>query len=128
LTWVGKRCREIEVIQFLLQKTCSQEFRDVSKETILEIRGIIWIEEIVEKLEKKHSVTCREVIELLASSPRYRFVEKGHRPGENVYAALGTTDSGRYLIRFFVFKNNRQALVISARDMTETKRKRYEKG
>jgi uncharacterized DUF497 family protein len=92
------------------------------------IHGIIWLEEIVNKLEQKHSVTCREVVELLSASPLYHFVEMGHRPGEKVYAALGTTDAGRYLILFFVYKANRKALIISARDMTDSERKRYEKG
>jgi len=55
----------------------------------LKIREIIWLEDIVEKLEKKHSVRQNEVIEVLENKPKFRFVEKGHRKGENVYAALG---------------------------------------
>jgi len=43
--------------------------------------------------------------ELYNPSPKYcqpyfRFVEKGHRSGENVYAARGQTKNGRYLIVF----------------------------
>jgi len=57
----------------------------------LKIREIIWLEDIVEKLEKKHSVRQNEVIEVLENKPKFRFVEKGHRKGENVYAALGQT-------------------------------------
>ncbi len=92
----------------------------------MKIRGIFWLESIVEKLEQKHSVVQQEVVELFASSPHYRYVEKGHQAGENVYAALGRTESGRYLIVFFVLKTTRKALVISARDMTANERKRYE--
>ena len=92
----------------------------------MKIHGIIWLEEIVEKLDSKHGVDQHEVVEVLASSPLYRFVEKGHRPDEKVYAALGRTDAGRYLTVFFVFKTNRKALVISARDMTDRERKQYE--
>jgi len=62
----------------------------------------------------------------LANRPYCRFVEKGHRSRENVYAAMGQTDSGRYLILFFVYKKDRRALILSARDMTNTERKRYE--
>lgn len=91
------------------------------------IHGIIWLEEIVEKLELKHSVFQHEVLELFSNSPYFRFVEKGHKPEENLYAALGVTDAGRYLILFFVYKSNRKALVTSARDMTDSERKRYEK-
>ena len=57
----------------------------------MKIREIIWLEDIVEKLEKKHSVRQNEVIEVLENKPKFRFVEKGHRKGENVYAALGQT-------------------------------------
>ena len=92
----------------------------------MKIHGIIWLEEIVEKLERKHGVAQHEVVEALASSPRYRFVEKGHRPDEKVYAAQSRTNTGRYLIVFFVFKANRKALVISARDMTDRERKQFE--
>lgn len=44
-----------------------------------------------------------------------------------LHAALGRTDPGRYLIVFFVHKKTRQALIISARDMTKAERRRYEK-
>jgi uncharacterized DUF497 family protein len=62
---------------------------------------LIWIDEIIDKLAKKHNVSQDEVWEILSNRPYFRFVEKGHRSGENVYAALGQTESGRYLIVFF---------------------------
>jgi uncharacterized DUF497 family protein len=93
---------------------------------ILKIHGIIWLEEIVEKLEQKHSVFQQEVVELFSLTPHYRYVEKGHQANENVYSALGRTEPGRYLIVFFVLKSNRKALVVSARDMSVHERKRYE--
>lgn len=93
----------------------------------MKIHGIIWLEDILEKLEQKHAVSRQEVVEVFAGSPRYRFVEKGHQASENVYAGLGTTEAGRFLIVFFVHKVNRKALVISARNMTDAERKRYEK-
>jgi len=76
----------------------------------LNISGIIWLEDIVDKLEWKHNVNEHEVIELLANLPQFRFVEKGYQKGENLYAALGQTDGGRYLIVFFVYKKTKQAL------------------
>jgi uncharacterized DUF497 family protein len=90
----------------------------------LKLFGIIWLEEIVEKLERRHRVTQDEGRE---TPSHFRFVEKGHRRGENVYVALGQTNSGRYLIVFFVRKTTREALIVSARDMTASERKRYEK-
>ena len=75
----------------------------------------------------QHHVTQNEVREILRNSTHFRFVEKGHWRGENVYSALGRTSAGRYLIVFFVRKKTGQALPISARDMTPSERKRYEK-
>ena len=55
----------------------------------MKITGLIWFSSIIEKLELKHNVKQDEVKEVFASHPQFRFVEKGHRSGENVYAALG---------------------------------------
>jgi uncharacterized DUF497 family protein len=94
---------------------------------LLNVRGIIWIEEFVEKLARKHGVTRDEVRQVLRDrKTKYRFLEKGHERGENVYAALGQTSAGRYLIVFFVRKRDGRALVVSARTMTDAERKRYE--
>ena len=76
----------------------------------MKITGFIWLEDIIEKLAQKHKVQQQEVREVFANLPRFRFVEKGHRPGENVYAARGQTDAGRYLTVFFVYKKDRLAL------------------
>lgn len=92
----------------------------------MKIRGLIWLDEIIDKLVRKHRVSQIEVLEVLASRPYFRFVEKGHRAGEDVYAAMGQTDSGRYLIVFFVYKKDAYAIILSARDMTPAERKRYE--
>jgi len=55
------------------------------------------------------------------------FVEKGDVAGENVYLALGQTESGRYLSVFFIYKKNKEALVLSARDMARKERRYYAK-
>ena len=93
----------------------------------MRIRGIIWLEEIVNKLLEKHAVRQEEVREVLNSSRQFRFVEKGHRRGEDVYAALGRTAAGRYVTVFFVYKRGGQVLILSAREMTPAERRRYEK-
>jgi len=92
----------------------------------LKIAHIIWLDEIIEKLGRKHHLSQDEVKEVLTSSTHFRFVEKGHRPGEDVYLAFGQTEAGRCVTVFFVYKKNNQALVISARDMTNVERKKYE--
>ena len=93
----------------------------------MRINGIIWLEDIVDKLERKHYVKKEEVKQIFANSPYFRFVEKGHRRGENVYSAMGQTEAGRYMIIFFVLKKDNRALILSARDMTGPERKRYGK-
>ena len=93
----------------------------------MKISGIIWLREIVEKIIVKHRVTQDEVREVLRNSSHFRFVEKGYRQGENLYSAVGQTDGGRYLIVFFVRKKTQEVLIISARDMTRSERRNYEK-
>jgi len=91
----------------------------------LKITGLIWLDEIVEKLARKHRVEAHEVAELFESSPKFRLVERGHGEGENVYAAMGRTEAGRYLIAFFIWKSDGRALLVSARDMTSSERRHY---
>jgi uncharacterized DUF497 family protein len=92
----------------------------------LKIEGFIWYDEIIEKIERKHNVQQFEVRQLFVSQPQFRFVEKGHRAGENVYSASGQTHSGRYLVVFFVYKKDKRALILSARDMTRAEKKNHE--
>jgi uncharacterized DUF497 family protein len=91
----------------------------------VEIEGLIWLDEIVEKLGRKHHVEVYEVEELFGGNPKFRFVERGNREGEDVYSALGRTEAGRYLIVFFIWKVDDRSVPISARDMTSAERKRY---
>lgn len=91
------------------------------------ISRFIWLPSVVEKLVTKHHVTPEEVEETFYNAPIVRFHEKGRIEGEHLYAALGQSDGGRYLAVFFILKQQRRALVISARDMTDTERKRYER-
>jgi len=93
----------------------------------MKIDGIIWLRDIADKLEFKHNVTMEEVEETLSNKPKFRFLEKGERKGENVYMALGQTDSGRYLSVLFIYKRTKEALILSARDMADKERKQYGK-
>jgi len=93
----------------------------------LEIADLIITAEILDKLNWKHNVKETEVREVLLNAPKYRFIEKGRFNGEHLYLALGKTNSGRYLSVFFIYKKNKKALIITARDMTGKERKRYEK-
>ena len=92
----------------------------------MDLDDFLWLSDIVEKLAVKHHVTQEEVEEVFFNQPRYRFVESGYRPSEDVYAASGQTDAGRYLIVFFIHKQDNAALILSARDMDKRERRRYE--
>ena len=93
----------------------------------MQIGDFVWLPDIVDKLAVKHNVTQDEVEDVFFNHPRYRFVESGRRPGEDVYSAGGQTDAGRYLIVFFIHKSDSTALILSARDMDRKERRRYER-
>jgi uncharacterized DUF497 family protein len=93
----------------------------------MKIEGFIWYTDILEKLENKHRVTIDEVESLFERKPVIRKIEKGHVQGENLYRALGQSHNGRYLTVFFIYKATREALVISARDMSDRERRYYAK-
>lgn len=82
----------------------------------MRIRGFLWLDAIVEKLASKHAVSVSEVEQVFdeENQPYFRFVESGHREGEDVYAALGQTNGERYLMVFFVLKADGEALIVSA--------------
>ena len=86
------------------------------------IEDCIWLPDILVKLFVKHHVTQKEVEEIFFNRPKYRFVESGYRKGEDVYSA-----AGRYLIVFFIQEPDHLALILSARDMDQKERKRYER-
>lgn len=91
------------------------------------IDDFVWLPDVLEKLAIKHGVTQDEAEEVFFNRPQYRFVESGHRRGEDVYTASGQTDAGRYLIVFFIHKSGNTALILSARDMDQKERRRYER-
>jgi uncharacterized DUF497 family protein len=94
-------------------------------QTLMNITGFIWIEEFEDKIVRKHGVTPEEAEQVFFSQPAFRFVERGNRVGEDVYAAFGRTDVGRYLSVFFVHKQTGEALIVSARPMTGRERRSY---
>lgn len=44
-----------------------------------------------------------------------------------MYSAAGQTNAGRYLIVWFIHKQNNFALILSARDMDQKERRKYER-
>lgn len=88
---------------------------------------IIWLNVIVDKLVWKHNVLTSEVEEVLTGHCKLFKKETGKVEGEHLYNALGKTKNGRYLSVFFIKKLNNKVLIVTARDMKKTERKRYEK-
>ena len=93
----------------------------------MEVAGIIWLRNVVDKLAWKHAATTDEVEEVFNHAPRYRFIERGDVESEDLDAALGQTEAGRYLIVYFVYKTSGEALIVSAREMTPREKKAYGK-
>jgi uncharacterized DUF497 family protein len=91
------------------------------------IQWTIWKDQFVEKIQQKHGVSIEEVEEVLASKAHFRKAEKGRIRGEDVYVAYGQTTAGRYIVVIFIFKKPDCALPVSARDMSHSERRYYEK-
>ena len=93
----------------------------------MRIVDVLWLPDIVDKLASKHDVELSEVEQVLARQPRFRRLQRGKVRGEDLYAAIGQTESGRYLIVFFIRKKSGSALVVSARDLDPGERRQYER-
>jgi len=93
----------------------------------MRISGIIWLRNVIDKLAFKHRVEQDEVEEVFENRPKFRFLEKGEREGEDVFVALGQSDAGRYLAVMFIYKKSKDALILSARAMAPKERRLYGK-
>ncbi|MCB8945359.1 MAG: BrnT family toxin [Ardenticatenaceae bacterium] len=91
----------------------------------MNVKGFIWRDDIIDKLQWKHHVEVDEVQEVFANKPRVVRLERGKYQGEDVYAAFGQTDNGRYLTIIFIHKKSGKALINTARDMSNSERKQY---
>ena len=93
----------------------------------MQLHEVIWKDRFIDKIEVKHGVSTDEVEEVLFGKPHVRRAQKGHVKGQDLYAAYGQTAGGRYLIIFFILKEQTAALPISARDMSDSESKYYER-
>ncbi len=76
----------------------------------MKIEGVIWLNQIVDKLAFKHHVETYEVEEMLNEKPRFRFVEKGERKNEDVYMALGANRRRQIFDGFVRLQNDKRSL------------------
>jgi uncharacterized protein len=93
----------------------------------MRLYDVIWKIRFIEKISTKHHVTTDEVEEILFAESHFRRAQKGHIKGEDLYTVYGQTAAGRYLIVFFIRKEQAAALPISARDMNDSERRYYER-
>ncbi len=91
------------------------------------VRSVVIDERVDEKLWAKHRVMDFEVHEVFDNRPHIEWRERGKViANEDVYTAWGRTESGRYLIVFFIYKKSiQEAFVLSARDMNKSERRFY---
>lgn len=69
---------------------------------LMKIKRVIWYLKFIKKIKSKHRVEIGEAEEALQNRKRIRRIKRGHVKGENIYLALGRTDTGRYLAVFFI--------------------------
>ncbi len=93
----------------------------------MKVAGYIWLQRVVEKLDRKHNVSTEEVEEVFDQRPQIRLLEGGKVDGEDLYAAYGQTQAGRFLTVVFIHKLDRRALIITARNMDRKERRQYAK-
>ena len=93
----------------------------------IKIIKLIWLNNIVVKIQKKHNVTLTEVEEFFLNKPKFRRGPKGNHIEENIYYAFGRSNANRLLFVVFVFKKNNEALILSARDMDNKEKSVYSK-
>jgi len=92
------------------------------------ITEVFWKRNYAWKLVLKHAVHTSEAEQVLGNRRAcFRRMQKGYVRGEDLFAAYGRTDSGRYLVVFFIRKGTNVAMPISARDMTTSERRYHEK-
>lgn len=93
----------------------------------MQINATIWKRRYVEKIFIKHHLTRREVEEIFRGRIKFKLVEKGISEDEDLFTASGRTFEGRYIIVAFIYKKNKKALILSARDMTNKEKRHYAK-
>lgn len=81
---------------------------------------------IIDKIDSRHAVQWNEVEEVFLNDPWFVMETEADQYGEPRYVAFGRTEAGRYLMVVFVPMDRDEAKVITARDMTDSERRRYQ--
>lgn len=105
-----------------LTKTQNVWYKDVHKH---EMEGFDWDEGNIKKNWEKHKVSRTECEEIFSKSPII-LKDPTHSLSEKRFYALGKTKKERRLTIVFTIRKNKTR-VISARGMSKSERKLYEK-
>lgn len=95
------------------------------KNVLKECQGFEWDEGNIDKNWIRHKVSRFECEELFFNQPLIVKHDIKHSKSEARFFSLGRTDSNRFLFFSFTLKEKR-IRVISARDMTNKERRKYE--
>jgi uncharacterized DUF497 family protein len=77
-----------------------------------------------------HGVGREEVEEAVFDDQAGMLLRQGpaqRNPDETVYQHLGRTEAGRYLFTALLYTGGGEAIPLTARDMTDTERRRYKR-
>ncbi|MFA6093402.1 MAG: BrnT family toxin [Elusimicrobiota bacterium] len=88
----------------------------------MRLSEIVWVREIAEKVQRKHGLTPEEVEEACFASGTHIRKTRDDR-----YALLGCTDAGRRIFVVFQKLGHGRVILITARDMTDTEQRLYER-
>ena len=97
----------------------------IMKNLIKDCEGFEWDEGNSDKNWIRHEVSRFECEEIFFNQPLIVKSDIKHSESEIRYYSLGRTDSNRFLFISFALRN-KLIRVISARDMTQKERKKYE--
>jgi len=95
------------------------------KKLLSECEGFQWDDKNQDKIRIRHKVTKFECEEIFFNQPLLIGVDSKHSQNENRYFVLGRSDRNRFLFTVFTIRNN-LIRVISARDMNNKEKRKYE--
>lgn len=78
----------------------------------------------------RHGVSREEVEEAVFEDRARMLLRRGpaeRNPDETIYQHLGRTEAGRYLFTALLYTGGGEAILLTARDMTDTERRRYQR-
>ena len=96
------------------------------KKILANCTGFEWDSGNITKNWDKHDVTTGECEQIFFNKPLIAKRDRQHSALENRYYVLGRTNMNRLLFAVFTVRNDK-IRIISARDMTESEIKRYQK-